>query len=365
MPILDWFKDRFRRQAGHLLYVAVPADHVRHSDGAAADGTALVPGQDYFRLVATEMFLKNDRDWFSSWHPAVHAAITFELGGKKEVLTSVLGQTKLKSIETKHLDRFLALNQEMTGLLPFNSGSVTLDAGLLAMQGGNDVKDLIKVMGDFGAILAVPQLSAAVKVAEPLADAIGSLVGATNGELMTGLNQTFSEQGGGTEAVFRAGYYAMLDAKDGYQREKFWVDKDQLKYGNSIDDNNALTGVNYVLFRVERRDKRDDWDQLPSIQEPYKNVLKALQSGNVEEAKTHLKAAIAAALEAPELTKKVDRRRVVTQLREKFEADKADLGAAATRRVDFSLQSLMNQSPPARDVASKPVITASEALAGL
>src|ERR1035437_6614268 len=128
------------------------------------------------------------------------------------------------------------MNQELTGLLPYNDGSVTIDAGLIALEGNNDVKNLIKAVGSIGSLLAVTQLSAGVKVAEPLADTVAAMVGATNGKLMIGINQTFSEKGGGTEAVLRSGYYAMLDAKAGtYAPGNFWVDKDHLQYGDTID----------------------------------------------------------------------------------------------------------------------------------
>jgi len=258
------------------------------------------------------------------------------------------------------------MNSELTGLLPFNDGTVTVDAGLIGMQGNNDLKDLIKALGTFGSLLAVPQLSAAVKVAGPLADAIGSLVGVTKGVLMVGMSQTYSDSKGGAEAKLMAGYYAMLDAQDAeIKREKLWVIEDRLQYGDTAETSQALTGYNYLLLRIERRENRDDWDRMASISGPYQNVLNALQAGNVDQAQVHLKTAIAAVLAAPELTKKVDRRRVVEELRAKFEEDKKSMGAGAFARSNTSLQSLMNNAVDAKQVAGKPVITSKEALEGL
>jgi hypothetical protein len=372
MTLLSWFSDRFRRQAERYIYAPIPASNVRHQDASMADSRTLTAGENYFRVWLVEMFLKNDRDWFSSWYPAVYSAVTFQFAGSPQVLTSVVNQSKQKDLVPKDLgagdlNKFVIMSRELTGLLPFNDGTVTVDAGLIGMQGNNDLKDLIKAMGTFGSLLAAPQLSAAMKVAAPLVDAVASLIGVTKGELMIGMSQTFSEQGGGAEAVLRAGYYAMIDATGAnLERQKLWVIEDRLQYGNTAETSEPLTGYNYLLLRMERRDQRDDWDWMASIHGPYQSVLNALQTGSVEQAQVHLKSAIAAALAAPELTKKVDRRRVVEALRANFEKDKdALMGAGAFARVNRSLQHLMEDAIDPKEAAAKPLIGAKEAFAGL
>jgi hypothetical protein len=371
MSAFSWFKDRFRREDEHYIYAPIAPANVRFQDGSAADDHALAAGQDYFRIWLVEMFLKNDRDWFSAWYPAVLSAVSFKFGGNPQVVSNVISQAKQKDLlpkdlEKSDLNKFLTMNREMTGLLAFNDGTVTVDAALVAMQGNNDIKGLIKALGSFGSILALPQLSAALKIADPLVDAIGSLVGATNSAFMTGMSQTFSEKGGGGDAVFRAGYYAMLDAKESeLSRDKLWVINDRLQYGDSADVSKQLTGYNYILVRIEHRETRDDWDSLTSIQTPYQNALNALQTGSLEQAQVHLKTAIAGALVAPELTKKVDRRRVVEALRARFEEDKKNMGAGAFARRDASLQNLMNNAGEVKSAARKPLIRPDEAFGGL
>ena len=75
--MLDWFVKLFRSSSQHSLYVPIPASRVRHSDGTAADGEPLAAGSHYFKVWLVEMFLKNDRDWFAMWYPAVHSAVRF------------------------------------------------------------------------------------------------------------------------------------------------------------------------------------------------------------------------------------------------------------------------------------------------
>src|ERR1700727_2329769 len=105
MPMLEWFTNRFRHEASHFLYVPVPAAKVRHTNGAAADSTELIAGQHYFQLHLTEMFLKNDRDWFTSWYPAVHSAITFTFGSNTQVITNLASQTTLTKLIKENLGK--------------------------------------------------------------------------------------------------------------------------------------------------------------------------------------------------------------------------------------------------------------------
>jgi len=359
--VLEWFRSRFRQEASHFLYVPIPTGRVTYTDGRKAEDTQLQSGNHYFKLWLVQMFLRNDRDWFSSWHPAVHSAISFEFGNTSQVLTNVTGPSNLKDLKADHLDKFITLNQPLTSLLPFNGGTVSLDAGLLAMQGTSDVRDLIKAIGSVAGLLAVPQLSGALAVAGPLAETVGSLVGVTDGRLMVGINQTFSTTGGGAEALLRAGYFAVLSATaDDYAKDKFSVEADELKY-----DSKTLTGVNYLLFRIECRDTRDDWDELASIRDPYREALKMLQTGHVPEAEAYLRQSITASLSAPELTKNVDRRRVVTQLKTRFAQDKADLGQGAFTRKDYKLSSLMMNAMSVREAIAKPMLKEKEAFQGL
>jgi hypothetical protein len=359
--VLDWFRNRFRQEATHFLYVPIPSGRAAYTDGKKADDTALQSGNHYFKLWLVQMFLQNDRNWFSSWHPAVHSAITFDFGTTSQVLTNVTSASNLKDLKADDLGNFVTRNQPLTSLLPFNGGTVTLDAGLLAMQGTSDVRDLIKAIGSVAGLLAVPQLSGAIAIAGPLAETVGSLVGVTDGKLMVGINQTFSTTGGGAEAILRAGYFAILSATAAdYTANSFSVDADELKYEGEV-----LTGVNYLLFRIECRDTRDDWDQLASIRDPYKEALKMLQTGHVPEAEGYLRQSITAALSAPELTKNVDRRRVVTQLKAQFAQDKADLGQGAFTRKDDRLSSLMMNAMSTQEAISKPILNQKEAFQGL
>src|SRR6185437_6162771 len=141
-----------------------------------------------------EMCLRQDRAWFVSWHPAVHSIVRFQFGSRQTDIPGIAGELSLPDVGQQNLDRVVQLNHPMTTLLPYNGGTVELTAGLLAMEGTNLIAGFIKTMGDFAGLLMLPQLSAAVSVATPIASGVEQLLKNANGGLHLGLHQAFASE---------------------------------------------------------------------------------------------------------------------------------------------------------------------------
>jgi hypothetical protein len=328
MGLLDWFQSRWKSESKMYKYAVIPNANVTTDSGVAAD-EPLVAGDHYFRLWLVEMFLANDREWFTSWHPAVHAAVNFKFGDQELLITRVAGSSLLPDLSAENLDRVVGMHYAMTPLVPFNGGSVELTAGLLAIAGKNDIKSFLKVLGDFSNLLMVPQLSTAIAIATPLANGLSGLVGATENRLVLGLHQTWTAGTAGA-APLRSGYFAvLLEDQAKVDNDKFWIQNGRLLKGESASQAKPLRGINYMLFRLERSDERDDWDSLTTIQEPYNKAIEMLRVGNTDQADAYIRAAKAAAFLSNELTRNVDQRRVVVQIQKRYEEAKEQLGLGA------------------------------------
>lgn len=327
------------RDAQRYLYVPISEDRVL---GAAYDPAPLQARRDYFRLWLVEMCLRKDRAWFISWHPAVHSMVRFQFGSRQVDIPSLAGELSLPNVDQQNLDRVVQLNHPMTTLLPFNGGTVELTAGLLAMEGTNLVAGFIKTMSDFAGLLLIPQLSAAVAVATPIAGGLEQLLAAANGGLHLGLHQTFASKGGGANE-FRPGYIAVIlaDATN-LDQAALWVKDDRLHIGASADALQSLSGFAYMLFRIEKRADRDDWEGLTSIREPYDSALDALEQQDQQRAETFIRTAIAKALQSPDLTQ-ADRIRVARTLKEEYD-HAGDLGLGAIRVDRPTLSAAMARS---------------------
>lgn len=319
-PVLNWFQDRFQRDAEHRLAHFIP-------DGDAP----LQSGEHYFRLWLDEMFLTDERRWFAEWHPAVHSAVTFKFGDQEQIITRIAGASTLKDVDDSHLNRVVTQTLNLTELMPFNGGTVRVNAALLAMKGKDDVKMLIDVLGEFSKKLAVPQLSLALDVARPLAQGVSALVGTTDGEMMAGVDKTLAND------TVKAGWFAIVFATAAeVPPEKLSVKDNQLHFKGA-----RLTGRNYMLLRVERVTTRDDWDALSAIKDPYQRAVDMLSEDHLEAAQGQLKKAIGAALKSPDLTE-IDRRVVIDALKKRYQNARDLLGSGAfSEGVDSSLSSLV------------------------
>lgn len=321
MTLRDTLAGLFRRNAARYLYLALPPGQV--SDGQG-DTAALVEGRDYFRLWLTEMSLKRDRDWFKTWHPAVQSLVRFQFGTELAEVPNIVGEQSLQNVDSAHLDRAIMLNYPLTSLMPFSGGVVELTAALLAMQGQDFVKRFIGVMTNFAALVAVPQLSAALALAGPVASGIEELFSGSDGEMHLGLHQAFTHQGGGGSEL-RPGYLvAALATEAELDPGTLWVVNDRLRRGPSAAQSTPLTGYAYLLLRIQKETVRDDWEGLTAIMTPFGTAIESLGAGETERADSYYRTAIAAAISSPDLTQ-ADRRRVAEVLKQRF-AEAKDLG---------------------------------------
>jgi hypothetical protein len=346
MDLLQWIKNRWQAPAVTYTYLWIDPGQARLKGGAVLDPTPVEAGHRYFRVWLAQMALKNDRDWGTSWYPAVLSVINFQFGNQSQQISHIAGETALKDFDLGHLNRSIALNYPLTALVPFNGGSVELEAGLVAMEGKSDLKGMLKVLGDFSKLMIVPQLSAALAVATPLADGIAEFLGASGARPELRMHDTWTGLNAGGPNLLRAGYLLVLGAPAGtIPLEQLWVDQDQVLRGTSWETAQPLGGYHYMLLRIDTTEVRDDWDMLSVIAEPFDQAVGFLQTalGSSDETAQKLRdeaekrfaAALAAAYRSNDLTKVVGRNQALDGLRKKFADAKQQFGAGAFRE-DFS-----------------------------
>lgn len=358
MSWLEWLKGFFANPAAKFVYQ--PIDATRVDDGATPS-EAMKAGEHYFQLYLSEIYLKDDMKWFQQWYPVVHSLVKFQFGettNKIVELPHVAGDFNIPGFDQNNLQKVLGLNYAMTPLTPFRGGTVDVTAGLLAMQGSNVLRNVMGVLGEFSKLLVVPQLSAALAIAGPIVNGLQTLVGNNqNGTLHLGFRQTFTEAGGNGGNDFHPGYIAVI-AEDETQikRENLWVKNDQLRYGSSLDRSQQLTGVTYMLFRIESRVARGDFRSLTNIIMPYNEAIKALGDMEPEKADSLLRAALVAALTSDDLTR-VDRIRVVKALKEDYAEAKNQLELRAVGETGDRFESAMAKAITAETAVNEELPT--------
>jgi hypothetical protein len=342
--VLNWFKEKFQKDAVHRLSQFIP------------DGNGPIKANEhYFRLWLDEMFLKDERNWFAEWHPAVHSAVTFDFGDQSQVITRIAGASILANVDNKHLNRVIAQTMKLTDLMPFRGGTVRINAALLSMKGKDPVKQLIDVLGEFSKKLAVPQLSLALDMAKPLAQGVSAMVGITDGEMMLGLDKTLSG------ADLQGGSFAIIYAtSDDVPPAELSIADRQLRFRGK-----EMTGLHYILIRVERLDARDDWDSLSAIRQPYQQAIDLLTDGEAAAAKKALTKAVGVAWKSADLTES-DRRRVIVALKKRYADAEELIGSGAfSDEANTSLSHLMKEAMSPAEAAALGTISELEAFENL
>jgi hypothetical protein len=338
MALWEQLTGLFRRDANHL------AAHKLGMDGPPA-----VAGRHYFRVRLAEMFLRRSRDWFQDRYPAVSSLVRCQFGtAPRFELPNIVDSTEV--FKPAGPTAMVIRNLVLAPTLPFRGGTVELTTGLQAMVARNYLSEFVRSLSKFAGLLTLPQVSAAVQVAGPLAEGIQGLFAGGNGDPLLGYAESFDGK------TLRGGHVAVVNATAGQ------LDPAKLSVSNGhlLANGADLTGFDYMLLHVEVFEERDDWDGLQTIIAPLERSIQAVAERKMDDAKEALNQAVAAALLAPELTN-ADRRRVVDQVKGRYR--EAASGFESTEEPGpVSLSALMAKAESVEKAAEKPPLTLAEAL---
>jgi hypothetical protein len=312
-------------------FIAMPLG--REQIDIKPDAVPIAAGKTYFRLRLSQMFLQKEVWAAKTWYPAVHSLVKFDFANQPGVEIPNIADPAISGISDGQ-GNVIVSNLVLTPAVPFSGGTVAISAGLVAIASANGLNDFISVFAKFGDLLAVPQLSAALKIAQPLALGIQGLFSSSNSTLHLGWKQQFA----GGELT--RGYIVILRSTEAkISPSRLWVVKDQLREGASQNDTVPFARCDYMLLRFDVFEDRDDWDKLTYIDEPYQQALDALQDGTdeaVKKADYFVQTALRQVYKSQDLTQ-ADRVRVTFALKDRYQQAKAALGQHGLVAKDISL----------------------------
>jgi hypothetical protein len=356
MSLWDNFKGLFDRAAEHRI------DHF-------LDPTAVTPPKEqvtakadvhYFRLKVAEMFLSKQVAWFQNLYPAVHSLVRCTFDNKDVEIPHVADLTRLGIQPSGGQGDLVARNFVICPTLPFNGGTVSLTAGLIALTGENYLARFLKTLSGFANLLTVPQVSAALAVAQPLADGMQELCGAGNGRMHLGYLNTYNAP------QLKSGFVAVVRATARQLDPRMLRVQDGQLYQQAGGHLERLSGVDYMLFEIEVFGDRDDWRSMTTINTPFRTAMELLQAGHIAPADEALNQAVLATMLARELTG-AHRRLVIAELKQKYKeaAKQFDVSGVAPASAEVSLESIMKTAPQPESVAGQGPITFAEAFGDL
>jgi hypothetical protein len=332
-------------------YIAEPIPHDR-TDLTGPD-TPLVPLRDYLRLWLDDMFLSSSRNWFIDLYPAVHTAIELKFGADPIKISHVTDGSP-------QVGRGSYGSYALTDLIPFNGGIVTLQSALVALQGTNYASAAINILKEFSGLVAAP-LGQSLAIAEKVSAGLQNTFQKGNGGVVLGFQRQFAADGGGGGTVLKPGYFAVvLATRSQIDPEGLSVKNSRLHYARPGKTPEPLEGFDYMLFRIEGRQERDNW-RMANIEEPLNQAIQATLRGQEETAKGCLTSALLVIWQSPDLAVK-DRRRVADAIKAEL-AEVSDNPHQAVAGELPTLDSIMKKhagKPSAR--AHEPELTLAEIL---
>ena len=272
----------------------------------------------YFRITLCQMFLPKAREWFTKLYPAAHASVRMQYADYDAVELMYVTPVPKQA----DLSRGIQLNYTVTNLIPWNGGTLEIAAGLLSMQGPDQLKGALDVLGSFSSLVAAP-VSQAITVAGKIADVAQQFIVGKSDAVEFTFHQTYSDVSTGN--VLRPGYYAAILATDAdLKGKKLTVVADQLQ-ANSKD----FTDFAYLLFRIDGVKERSDW-RMKNIQNNINRARDSYRKRDVPNGDGFRGAALAAVDESPELSY-VDKNRIEELILKELEPlRKIGLGAAGS-----------------------------------
>ena len=343
MPLLDTLNEWWAREAPYYVVHDVPAAAVQP---AGDTGAPCLAGTHYFRLWLAEMRLAQDQRWFTTRHPAVHSLVRLRFGDHEIELPRLSGPMTVAGLDQAHLGAVVHLDHPLTPLLPYNGGIVELAAGLVALEGTTVLGEFVKAVDAVSQVLVQPPLSLALAAIGPVTNAVTTLLGAGAGRQHLGVHLSYA--GERPPQALHAGYVAVI------RRDASTLPVHDLSVQQGVLRLRGvpLAGADYMLFRIERVEERDDWDSLASIASPFRDALAALSHGNGQIADAHLRRAMLEAWTSPDLTR-ADRTRVCNELKRSYQ-DARNLGLGLERAAMTLADAMAGAVPLARHAQAQP-----------
>jgi hypothetical protein len=334
MTVWDKFRSWFEQDGVHFISHALARAQV----DVAYDDTPVAADRGYLRIWLVEMFLTKARSWFQDWQPAVHGRVKLTFADQTAEIVRLAAPSADKFRATKAVMN----NYVLLDLVPFRGGLVEIEAGLLALRGTDRLARAIGVVSAFSD-LVVPPLAQALPIAAKVRDSLAQLVDDID-EVHLGAHQTLGGAGGANP--LRPGYVAIVRATDTeLDRSKLCVRGDRLCDGSG----KPLTGVDYMLLRIETAPSRDDLQHFSDIAQLRKAAIEAYLGGDAAKGDALVASAIARIATHPDLIN-ADRRALAKLVRDDI-ADYKDPGHGATQSLGRDWPDLVAGFAPIADHA--------------
>jgi hypothetical protein len=263
----------------------------------------------YVRVWLADGFLAQQKTWGNNQFPALLGGVSLNfLGNQAAAFTRFDRPPEAWTKPGAQLDFAI------TPLVPFNGGTVEIEAALYQATVGGPLATAVGLAGSLASLMG-PPLSSAAAIADKLSTGLDSLIDATGNKPILALHWTMIAEGGGGNAL-RQGHLAVISQPEAHLGGTLSIQDNRLNL-DAGHGQGLLNGMDYLVVRVECRTERDDW-RFPELDQLIREAGDAFIRGQTETFKDRRTNAIAAAWNSTDLTP-VDRKRVALLVQDEID----------------------------------------------
>ncbi|MGH0280452.1 hypothetical protein [Sinorhizobium meliloti] len=264
----------------------------------------IAPDTGYVRVWLRSARITDVRRWTRKFFPTVHARFVHAdpSVGLREVMSVSSPSKTFQELDSRHLDRFIVVNQSLLGPIPFR-GELVSEIALFSVVGDDLAKPYLDLLSELSASAAGSSLAAVEPLIAPLKrGAEVLLLDQSRAELEIGLARTDIDLSAGNIVVARTerGGPALKDLK---------LDPDDFRL---LDANGQpVDSFPYMVIGVAFDSERADFRTIPDVRTAWKTISDGAQKGDSQETVLEGFSALMRLVNfSPDLVR-VDRRRII------------------------------------------------------
>ena len=174
-----------------------------------AVSTIIRRNQMYFTVRINQMYLAENRQWWSVYDPLVVVVTEFVHGLQRITIPTVIGPNLIRKQKTADRPRHgvVLLNTRVTGPHPYRGGDVDISIAFYQVERVNHAQALLNVIDSLSSSIGVPgEISMIAKAAAPLLQGVEGLLSMKETNFLAGQRISL----GTPPDPFTAGFSALI-----------------------------------------------------------------------------------------------------------------------------------------------------------
>jgi hypothetical protein len=274
-----------RNRTVRKFYAPITEDHILDDDHKPE---MFEPGEAYFVLSLSEMYLRNRREYWRGFVPICIVISEFFYNNERQVVPFFVSNQLLRSIENLVKgERVEYRNTTVAGPLPYMGDNVCLFVGLFRLAVSDLAKTLFGFVEHITDAFSIAGFSSYLNLAKVVTSGLPDLLGMKAMEFRFGTRDEFSSAKR-RGRPFQRGYLAYVNcSEERLKMEDLWVEDGRLTKGSTRDSRIPYLDNDYCLVKIDHLTERDDVQSLP-FYELWADIKGRIWDGQIDRARKEL-----------------------------------------------------------------------------